>query len=109
MITPLVQQLALAVAFTASSSAALVQDLMVDGKKLFSGTAASSCSAHHTLKHAGAAGEIGPSLDELKPDAGRVEKALCNGIGQMLAFPGLSHVQVKLLSAYVAKATSSSP
>ena len=104
-----VRNIGLAVALVASSSAALGQDLMVDGKKLFGSTAVPARAVCHTLKHTGAAGEVGPSLDELKTDAGRVEKALRDGIGQMPAFPGLSDAQVKLLSAYVAKATSTPP
>lgn len=84
---------------------AIAQDLMAEGKKLFTQTAAPACSVCHTLKHAGAAGEIGPSLNELKPDAARVEKALRNGIGQMPAFASLTVEQIALLSKYVAAAS----
>jgi mono/diheme cytochrome c family protein len=57
------------------------------------------------LAHAGATGEIGPVLDELKPDAARVEKAIRNGIGQMPAYQSLSDAQIKELARYVATAT----
>jgi sulfite dehydrogenase len=57
------------------------------------------------LKDAGAAGEVGPSLDELKPDAARVVKALRNGIGQMPAFPQLTEAQVQALARYIEQAT----
>ena len=80
------------------------QDVMVDGKKLFS-QVVPACSICHTLSHAGSAGEVGPSLDELKPDAARVAKALRNGIGQMPAFKTLTDAEVTLLSNYVAAAT----
>ena len=75
-----------------------------EGRKLFS-SVTPACALCHTLKDAGATGEIGPSLDELKPDAARVAKALRNGIGQMPAFPQLTEAQVQALARYVEKAT----
>lgn len=65
---------------------------------LFSKTAISACAVCHSLKDAGAEGAIGPSLDELKPDATRVEKAVRNGIGQMPAFKNLTDEQIRTLS-----------
>ena len=79
---------------------------MAEGEKLFTEIAAPVCLICHAMKQAGAVGEVGPSLDELKPDAARVEKALRNGIGQMPAFKTLSDAQIKLLGAYVASATA---
>ena len=75
-----------------------------DGRKLFT-SVTPACAICHTLKDAGAAGAVGPSLDELKPDAGRVVKALRNGIGQMPAFPQLTEQQVQALARYVEQAT----
>ena len=75
---------------------------MQDGKLLFTRTAVPACAVCHTLKHAGALGEIGPSLDELKPDAARVEKAVRNGIGQMPANTVLTADQLRLLARYTA-------
>ncbi|WP_230403616.1 SorU family sulfite dehydrogenase c-type cytochrome subunit [Undibacterium curvum] len=71
------------------------------GKKVFTQTAQPACIVCHTLRHAGASGEIGPSLDELKPDAARVEKAVRNGIGQMPAFSNLSDADIRLVAKYV--------
>ena len=76
-----------------------------EGRKLFNGGVTPSCAICHTLKDAGAAGEIGPSLDELKPDAARVAKALRTGIGQMPAFPQLTDAQVQALARYIEQAT----
>jgi len=84
---------------------AVAQVNMEEGKKLFAQTAVPACAVCHTLKHAGATGEIGPVLDELKPDATRVEKAIRNGIGQMPPYQSLSDAQIKLLANYVAAAT----
>jgi mono/diheme cytochrome c family protein len=89
------------------SAAAFAQGLMEEGKQLFMQATVPACAVCHTLKHAGAAGEVGPSLDELKPDAARVEKAIRNGIGQMPAFENLTDAQVQLLSKYVAESTGS--
>lgn len=75
------------------------------GKQLFNKGATPPCAICHALKDAGAAGEVGPSLDELKPDAERVAKAIRNGIGQMPAFSSLTDQQVDAIAQYVARAT----
>jgi sulfite dehydrogenase len=76
------------------------------GKELFSQAAVPACALCHTLKDAGAEGAVGPILDEMKPDAQRVAKALRNGIGQMPSYNGkLSDQQMAALAAYVARAT----
>ena len=76
-----------------------------EGRRLFS-SITPACAICHTLKAAGAAGEIGPSLDELKPDAERVAKAVRNGIGQMPAFATLTEAQIQALARYVAAAAA---
>lgn len=75
------------------------------GRQLFVKDATPSCAICHTLADAGAAGNIGPSLDELKPDAARVIKALKTGIGQMPAYPQLSEEQIQALARYVTRAS----
>jgi sulfite dehydrogenase len=92
----------------AFSAAALAQQGAPDaptlslGKQLFITGAAPACAICHTLKDAGAEGTVGPVLDELKPDAGQVEKAVRDGLGVMPAFKAtLSETQIKALSAYV--------
>lgn len=45
------------------------------GKQLFAAT----CGRCHTLKAAGTSGEVGPNLDQLKPDLARVLAAIKNG------------------------------
>ncbi len=92
-----------------AAGSATAQDVMQEGRKLFT-TAVPACALCHTLRDAGATGEIGPVLDELKPDAARVEKALRNGIGQMPAFTAtLSDAQISLLAQYVARASGAAP
>ncbi len=75
------------------------------GKALFLGGAQPACGICHTLKDAGSDGAIGPDLNELKPDAARVAKAVKNGIGQMPAFSALTEAEVEALSRYVAVAS----
>ena len=71
-----------------------------DGRKLFA-SVTPACALCHKLKDAGATGEVGPSLDELKPDASRVVKALRVGIGNMPPFPQLTDAQVQALARYI--------
>lgn len=75
------------------------------GKLLFLKGASPACAICHTLEAAGAAGAVGPSMNELQPDAARVLNALKNGIGQMPAYTSLTAEQMKILSEYVAKAS----
>lgn len=89
--------------FAAYASAGVAAD--DEGKRLFMGGVSPPCMLCHTLKAAGAEGTVGPSLDELKPDAARVAKALKNGIGQMPAFPQLTEAQIQALARYVEQAT----
>lgn len=87
-----------------ASHADEVADLAL-GKQLFVNGAAPACALCHTLKDAGAAGAVGPSLDDLKPDAERVKKAITSGIGQMPAFTTLTERKVQAIARYVERAT----
>ena len=75
------------------------------GKELFVKGATPPCGLCHVLADAGTVGAIGPSLDELKPDAERVAKAVKTGIGQMPAFSTLSDQDVQAIAQYVARAS----
>lgn len=100
----MLRALLLMVASALCAGPALAQDPMAVGKKLFTRTAVPACATCHTLAHAQATGTVGPNLDELRPDASRVEQAIRNGVGQMPAFAALSDEQVRALSLYVARA-----
>jgi mono/diheme cytochrome c family protein len=78
------------------------------GRKVFSQVAQPSCTICHTLRNADASGKIGPDLDELKPDAPRVAKAVRNGTGVMPAYTQLTPEQIAAVAAYVASATGAS-
>jgi sulfite dehydrogenase len=62
-----------------------------------------ACAICHTLSDAGATGEIGPSLDDLKPDTARVRIAVHDGVGVMPAFgESLSAAEIDAVASYVA-------
>jgi mono/diheme cytochrome c family protein len=75
------------------------------GKTIFTEKAEPKCAICHTLADAGSVGEIGPSLDELKPSAERVKTAVVNGVGVMPAFEGLSEEEIDAVAHYVSVAT----
>ena len=94
-----------AAAFALWMPAAEAVDPLAAGRKRFTEGASPPCALCHTLADAGAAGAIGPVLDELKPDAERVAKAIRNGIGQMPSYRAtLSDADIEALAEYVSKA-----
>jgi sulfite dehydrogenase len=48
--------------------------------------ASAGCGGCHTLKAAGSKGQVGPDLDELKPDQSTVERQVRNGGNGMPSF-----------------------
>lgn len=89
-----------------AASAADEAAQMTLGKQLFLVGAQPACAICHTLKDAGSEGAVGPVLDELRPDAARVARALRDGLGAMPSFKEtLSEAQIAALSLYVAKAS----
>jgi len=76
-----------------------------EGRQLFTGGTTPSCAVCHSLRDAGATGNIGPDLDELKPDAARVASAVQKGFENMPAFGHvLSPAQIEAVARYVAGA-----
>ena len=75
------------------------------GKELFT-TSQPACAACHTLPAPGAEGQVGPVLDELKPDAARVLRALKAGIGVMPSYAErMSEKDMQAVARFVAQAT----
>ena len=61
-----------------------------------------NCGSCHTLKAVGTSGQVGPNLDNLKPDAATVDRQVTNGGGGMPAFKGqLSPAEIKTLADFV--------
>jgi len=70
-----------------------------DGKAVF---ASAGCGACHTLKAAGATGNVGPNLDQLKPAEAIAERQVTNGGAAMAAFKGrLSPAEIKAVAMFV--------
>ncbi len=69
------------------------------GKQVF---ASAGCGGCHTLKDAGATGNVGPNLDQLEPSAAQVAHQVEVGGGAMPSFKGqLSPAQIAAVAAYV--------
>ena len=81
-------------------------DEMFDiGKDVFLNKA--NCAACHSLLDAGSVGQIGPSLDQIKPEIIRISNAVKMGIGVMPAFEGiLTDKEIESVSYYVFESTN---
>lgn len=65
-----------------------------------------NCAACHSLKDAGSIANIGPNLNEIRPDIGRVINAVNNGIGVMPSQLGiLSEEEIDAVAYYVSEAS----
>ena len=80
-------------------------DLFDQGKKIFLGDG--NCATCHTLQDANSNGNIGPNLNEIRPNIARVLSAVTNGIGVMPAYEGqLSTEEIKAVATYVAESAN---
>ena len=80
-------------------------NLFNQGKKIFLGEG--NCATCHTLKDANSNGNIGPNLDEIRPDITRILYAITNGVGVMPAYEGqLTTEEIKAVATYVAESTN---
>jgi len=69
------------------------------GKQVFD---TAGCKGCHTLSDANATGQVGPNLDDAKPDHDLVVDRVTNGKGAMPSFKGkLSDKQIQDVAAYV--------
>ena len=66
-----------------------------------------TCSACHTLADAGSDGQIGPNLNDIRPDKMRVVNTVTNGIGVMPAYEGqLTKEEIEAVAHYVSISAS---
>ena len=85
----------------------LTQSLNADeilniGKEIF--LEKGNCAQCHALSDAGSNADIGPNLNLIKPDLGRVVMAVTNGIGVMPAYEGiLTSEEIEAVSFYVSE------
>ena len=74
------------------------------GEAVFESAGCGSC---HVLEAVGSSGDVGPNLDESKPDLELVVDRVTNGMGVMPSFKGqLDEKQIQDVAAYVVQATS---
>ena len=80
-------------------------EILVLGKNIF--LEKGNCATCHALADAGSTGDIGPNLNQIKPDIGRVIMSVTNGIGVMPAFEGiLTDEEIESVSYYVFQSTN---
>jgi mono/diheme cytochrome c family protein len=76
------------------------------GAKVF---ATAGCAGCHTLQAANAKGQVGPNLDELKPDEPTVARQVTNGGNGMPSFKSrLSGTQISQVASFVAQSAKGS-
>ena len=80
------------------------QDSNAEGESIF----VANCSSCHPLSAAGAAGAVGPNLDELMPSEAQVKTIVTNGGNGMPSFAAsLDSAEIDAVSKYVATAAGS--
>ena len=85
--------------FTQTLHANEILDL---GKNIF--LEKGNCATCHALNDAGSNADIGPNLNLIKPDVGRVVMAVTNGIGVMPAYEGiLTSEEIEAVALYVSE------
>ena len=88
-----------------SSGLAFADPKMELGLEVYNNKA--QCGVCHTLQVAGSAGNIGPNLDQLKPQMSQIIYAVNNGIGVMQAWEGiLTKEEIEAVAYYVFNSTN---
>ena len=89
---------------TINTQKLLADEIFQKGKEIF--LEQGTCASCHALSDADSQANIGPNLNEIRPDLNRIIMAVKNGIGVMPAFDGmLSEEEINAVSHYVYKAT----
>ena len=64
------------------------------------------CGVCHTMQAAGSTGNIGPNLDQLKPQEAQIINTVTNGIGVMQSWEGiLTEKEIEAVAYYVFTST----
>ena len=84
----------------ASNFQANADELFSKGKEVF--LEAGNCAACHSLSDAGSMADIGPNLNQIRPQVQTILMAVKNGIGVMPAMEGiLSDEEIEAVAHYV--------
>jgi len=87
-----------------NSQKLVADDIFEKGREIF--LEQGTCASCHTLNDAGSQANIGPNLNEIRPDLNRVIIAVTNGIGVMPSFEGILTIdEINLVAHYVYTAT----
>lgn len=81
------------------------EEMLELGRTVFLERAEPQCGLCHTLADAGTDGGIGPVLDDMRPSAEVVQRAVANGIGPMRPYTDLSEEEIEAVAFYVASVT----
>ena len=91
---------------TTTAAAAGGGATIAEGKRIF---ASAGCAACHTLKAAGATGNVGPNLDDRKPSYDKAIERVTNGKPPMPSFKGqLSASEIQAGARFVSSSTRGS-
>tara|TARA_Y100001970_G_C14207813_1_gene845087 strand:+ start:137 stop:481 length:345 start_codon:yes stop_codon:yes gene_type:complete len=75
------------------------------GKEIFLGSG--NCASCHSLTDAGSDANIGPNLNEIRPNLMRVLMSVTNGAGVMPSYQGiLTEEEIKAVAIYVSESAS---
>ena len=87
------------------SSSVLADPKMDLGLDVYNNKA--QCGVCHTLQAAESKGQIGPNLDQLKPQIPQIIYSVTNGIGVMPAFDGtLTTEEIEAVAHYIFNGTN---
>ena len=100
MSTTFFEKVTLSLSLLLLCSSVFADDKMVLGLEIFNNKA--QCGVCHTLQAAGSEGQIGPSLDLLKPQLEQIVYTVTYGTGVMQAFEGiLTTEEIEAVALYV--------
>ena len=78
---------------------------MILGLEVYNNKA--QCGICHSLQAAGSEGQIGPNLDDLKPQINQIILAVTNGIGVMPSWEGiLTSKEIEAVAYYIFNSTN---
>ena len=87
-----------------NSQKLLADEVFEKGREIF--LEQGTCASCHTLNDAGSRANIGPNLNEIRPDLNRVIIAVTNGIGVMPSFEEILTIdEINSVAHYVYTAT----